>query len=66
METTKIIIDTHVFLWLNHSPERFTDEIRTLITLPTTVLFLSSASALEISIKYYLKKLSLPLKPEEY
>lgn len=63
---TQILIDTHVFLWLNQDPERLLPEIRELISLPATKLFLSSASAFEITIKYHLKKLSLPMDPEKY
>ena len=37
-----------------------------LIEASNTELYLSSASAFEISIKYYLKKLPLPSIPEKY
>ena len=59
----KILIDTQVFLWATldkNLPER----IKKLIEADSSELFLSTASAWEISIKYALGKLPLPEHPK--
>jgi len=63
----KILLDdTHCWLWMQVSPSRFSDGVRALLEDPAHRLFLSAASAWEISIKWSLGKLSLPEAPREY
>ena len=48
------------------APERLSASSRELLSDPENQLFLSSASAWEIAIKYSIGKLPLPLPPAEY
>jgi PIN domain nuclease of toxin-antitoxin system len=62
----KILIDTHCWLWLNQSPQRFSK--RTLATLadPDTERWLSVASVWELGIKVAMGKLALPVPVDDY
>jgi len=61
----RLLLDTHVFLWLQTEPERLGDQLRTVSDVSND-LFLSAASSWEIAIKYGLGKLPLPERPERY
>jgi PIN domain nuclease of toxin-antitoxin system len=61
----KLLLDTHIFLWLNTEPERLKDRL-SLIEDRRTELMLSAASAWEIAIKHGRGKLPLPEPPERY
>lgn len=62
----RILLDTHAWLWAILTPERFSHEARELIESPDHELYLSAASAWEISIKTTTGKLRLPDVPERY
>lgn len=62
----RILLDTHCWLWLQVSPERFRPETLALLSHPMTELLLSAASSWEIAIKYALGKLPLPEPPSAY
>jgi PIN domain nuclease of toxin-antitoxin system len=61
----RILLDTHIFLWLNTEPERLGAQLAT-IEDPRTELVVSAASSWEIAIKYGLGRLPLPEPPERY
>lgn len=61
----KLLLDTHVFLWLQTEPERLGEHLP-LIQDERTALVVSAASSWEIAIKYQLGKLPLPEAPEQY
>lgn len=61
----RVILDTHVFLWLQIEPERLGKQLR-VIEDRRTELFLSVASSWEIAIKSGLGRLSLPEPVERY
>jgi PIN domain nuclease of toxin-antitoxin system len=63
---TRYLLDTHVWLWLQTTPERLGDEVGELLANRTSILLLSAASGWEIAIKYRLGKLPLPEPPAEY
>lgn len=63
---TRYLLDTHVWLWLQTTPERLRDEVGELLADRTNTLFLSAASSWEIAIKYRLGRLPLPESPAEY
>lgn len=63
---TRYLLDTHVWLWLQTTPERLGDEVGELLVDRTHTLLLSAASGWEIAIKYRLGKLPLPEPPGEY
>ncbi len=62
----KLLLDTHCWLWMQATPERFSSAARALVDDPDNVLLLSPVSAWEISTKYALGRLSLPVPPAEY
>jgi PIN domain nuclease of toxin-antitoxin system len=61
-----ILLDTHVWLWLNGAVERLSAEALALLAAPEKQLYLSVASAWEIGIKVATGKLVLPAPPSEY
>lgn len=60
-----LLLDTHVFLWLQTEPERLGRHLK-IIEDSGTDLLLSAASSWEITIKHGLGKLALPEPPQEY
>jgi PIN domain nuclease of toxin-antitoxin system len=60
-----VLLDTHVFLWLQTEPERLGDRLA-LVEDRRTTLLLSAASSWEMAIKYTLGRLPLPEPPERY
>lgn len=62
----KILLDTHVWLWLQTSPERLSEAALDLLRDPANELHLSAASGWEIAIKHALGKLPLPEPPSTY
>lgn len=61
----RLLLDTHVFLWLLADPERLGDHIGSFED-PRNQLFLSAASSWEIAIKAQLGRLDLPDNPKRY
>ena len=62
----KLLLDTECWLWMQATPERFSSGARALADDPDNVLLLSPVSAWEISTKYALGRLTLPIPPAEY
>jgi PIN domain nuclease of toxin-antitoxin system len=61
----RVLLDTHVFLWLQTEPERLGDRLA-LVEDSATTLLLSAASSWEVAIKYALGRLPLPEPPARY
>ena len=61
----KLLLDTHVFLWLNDDPERLSKTVKDLCSSGTHEFYLSMASPWEMQIKSQLDKLSLAMPIEE-
>jgi PIN domain nuclease of toxin-antitoxin system len=62
----RVLLDTHCWLWLCASPERFSKKALVQLADPATVRLLSSASVWEIVIKHGLGKLALPGSPRDF
>ncbi len=62
----KILLDTHVWLWMLVSPDRIRAGARTTLEDIDNALYLSAASSWEIAIKYRLGKLPLPEPPKHF
>jgi len=62
----RVLLDTHCWLWMLVTPERFSESTRGMLESSKHELFLSSASSWEIAIKYALGKLPLPESPRQY
>jgi PIN domain nuclease of toxin-antitoxin system len=61
----KILLDTHVFLWLHTEPERLGEHLATIEDQRNSLL-VSAACSWEIAIKYGLGRLPLPEPPDRY
>jgi len=63
----KLLLDTHIFLWLNFEPEKLSDHIMSVCSNSANELYLSMVSPWEIQIKQQLGKLKFqsPLKKRE-
>jgi len=59
----RILLDTHVWLWMVAEPERLRASTRRLLSARENELLLSAASAWEMAIKYRIGKLPLPQEP---
>ncbi|GAB3431595.1 type II toxin-antitoxin system VapC family toxin [Actinophytocola sediminis] len=62
----RVLIDTQPWLWLQVSPERLNDESMAMVKHPDNDLLLSAASSWEMSVKYALGTLPLPVPPASY
>ena len=66
MGALKVLLDTHVWLWMWGEPERLHNEARTIVEDPTTDLHVSAVSAWEIATKVSAGRLRLPSTPEAW
>ena len=62
----RLLVDTQCWLWMSLAPERFSPRARRIVEDASHTLYLSAASAWEISIKYDLGKLRLPEPPTSF
>ena len=53
----KLLLDTHIFLWLNFDPEKLSNNIKNICSDCANELYLSMISPWEIQIKQQLGKL---------
>jgi len=60
----KLLLDTHIFLWLISGDEHLPLEMRDAILNLDNAVYLSVVSYWEIVVKYQLGKLPLPQPPE--
>ncbi|OWK38494.1 type II toxin-antitoxin system VapC family toxin [Fimbriiglobus ruber] len=62
----KLLLDTHVFLWLITADPRLPASFLVVIRDPVNDVYLSAASVWEAVIKHGLGKLPLPAPPADY
>jgi PIN domain nuclease of toxin-antitoxin system len=62
----RLLVDTHVFLWLHSEPERVRAETHALLAVGGNQVFLSVASVWEMAIKSRLGRLPLPEPLDRY
>ena len=62
----KLLLDTHVWLWLQTTPERIRSSTLALLEDIDNELLLSAASSWEIAIKWAIGRLKLPVGPDAY
>lgn len=53
----RLLLDTHVLIWLRRDPDRLSKNVRELIEASANDIFVSAATAWEIAIKHRLGKL---------
>ena len=56
----KYVLDTHVFLWLDHRPKQLSETVKTLFSEKQNSFYFSVVSVWEIQIKTQLGKLNTP------
>ena len=61
----KILLDTHIFLWMLTSPERLNDKRRYELETPANEVFLSAMSIAELMIKHAIGKINVEFDPLE-
>lgn len=61
----RLLLDTHVFLWMLSEPERLGEQLP-VVEDRRTELVVSAASSWEIAVKHALGKLPLPEPPARY
>ena len=61
----RLLLDTHVFVWLQIAPERL-GRHQTLVEDEGNQLLVSAATSWEIAIKYQIGKLPLPDPPDRW
>jgi len=59
-------LDTCTFLWIITDDPNLSEKARLLFSEKNNDVFLSAASAWEITVKYNLGKLALPFEPKQY
>ena len=62
----RILLDTHVWLWVLGEPEHFSHSGLARLRSPDNTFFVSAASTWEIAIKHALGKLRVPFDAVEY
>ena len=62
----KLLLDTHIFLWLIDDSKRLSNKFRQEIQNPNNEKFLSVVSVWECVIKYQTGKLIFPSSPKTY
>lgn len=62
----RLLLDTCTFLWILTDAPELSDRARELFEDPGNDVLLSSVSCWEISLKFLLGRLPLPLPPERY
>ena len=61
----RVLFDTHAFLWAHSEPERLGPH-RELLERPDTERLVSAVVGWELTIKYQLGLLTLPVPPQEW
>ncbi len=59
----KILLDTHIFLWMLTSPERLNDKRRYELETPGNEVFLSAMSIAELMFKHTIGKIQVEFDP---
>ena len=62
----KLLLDTCTFIWITQGSDRLTPAVFEAFSSPDNTVFLSVISTWEISIKFILGKLTLPLPPKVF
>ena len=62
----RLVLDTHVWIWWIAEPERLSEQAVRMIESSENQVFISTASAWEISIKYSLGKIKLQTSIEDF
>ena len=62
----RLLLDTHIFIWLIDNDRRLSKQYRQAIQDPNNDRFLSVVSIWECAVKYQIGKLNFPSPPETY
>jgi len=64
--TLKLLLDTHIWLWLQFDKDRVPSQVRRRISSVSTTLYLSTVCVMEIAIKQAVGKLRLDIPMLEF
>ena len=59
LSTSRVMLDTHIFLWWNQEPTLLSPTVQTILSDPNSQLILSVVVLWEIQIKVQTKKLTI-------
>ena len=59
----RLLVDTHVWLWMVTGDERLTDDVRATLEAPDSEVYLSAAAVWELAIKAAMGKLKYSGSP---
>lgn len=62
----RVLLDTHVWLWMWSEPESIRNEVRDVLEDPETEVHVSAVSAWEIAVKHAAGRLRLPGSAEAW
>lgn len=62
----KLLLDTCAFLWWSQGSVRIPRQVRKLVANPASDVYVSAATAWEITLKHGLGKLQLPAPPDVF
>ena len=62
----RLLLDTHVFIWMHGDPDRLSNRARKLLVDAASELHLSVVAAWELGIKIARERLTLPEPLDEY
>jgi PIN domain nuclease of toxin-antitoxin system len=62
----RVLVDTHVVLWLSLEPSRVSSKVLAVLADEDTERLLSAASVWELAVKWRSGKLPLPAHPREW
>lgn len=61
----RILVDTHIYLWMLSCPEKLSDSRRYELESPVNEVFFSSISITELMIKHSIGKINITFNPLE-
>ncbi len=62
----KLLVDTHILIWLLTEPERIPSKARAALEDSANEVYVSAAVTWEIGIKHALGKMPMPMAPASY
>jgi PIN domain nuclease of toxin-antitoxin system len=63
--TMNLLLDTYVLIWVFSDDPRLSEQVKSAMANPDTIVFVSAVTAWEIAIKSALGKLSVPTNYQE-
>ncbi len=62
----KVLLDTHTFLWWNTDAPQLSHKVKDIIAGGRAEVYISAATAWELTVKAHKGRLVLPMDPDQY